>query len=192
MPAAAPVPYESVSADCPYAEWGPTIELIAPEINTIFTSSCLQTKGGTEARGITAQEFYARATNIHTVAYQLYSKDKAAFGNHLRFSWDHCSAHKSAEPDLALLPEQIVDLPKRSPDLHRVIESPHSRLHGAFRKALRADPRVRTVKDAIKLLQKVATDVITKDYIQKLVDGMPNTYRSVVQRGGDWAEKKYR
>jgi hypothetical protein len=51
---------------------------------------------------------------------------------------------------------------------------------------------VRTVKDAIKLLQKVSTDVITKDYIRKLVDGMPNTYRSVIKRGGDWAEKKYR
>lgn len=49
-----------------------------------------------------------------------------------------------------------------------------------------------TVKDAIRLLEKVAKEVITPKYIRKLVDSMPKTYDSVIKRKGDWAEKKYR
>ena len=156
------------------------------------SSPCLQTKGGTEAKGLTAQEFYAQATDIHAAAYKLYCNHKAAFGHQLRFSWDGASAHKSAAPDLDILPEQRAELPARSPDCHRVVETPHHMLHETFRKRLRQDPRVTTVKEAIKLLEKVAVDVITPEYIQALVDGMPDTYRSIIKRKGDWAEKKYR
>lgn len=48
------------------------------------------------------------------------------------------------------------------------------------------------MKEAINLLKKVAKEVITPEYIQSLVKGMPHTYQSVAERKGDWAEKKYR
>jgi hypothetical protein len=51
---------------------------------------------------------------------------------------------------------------------------------------------VRTVKAAIDLLKKVAEEVVTPKYIRSLVDSMPKTYRSIVERKGDWADKKYR
>lgn len=91
-----------------------------------------------------------------------------------------------------MLPDQVAELPARSPDLQRVIESPHNLLHNAFRKRLRENANVRTVMEAIPLLKKVAKEVITHKYIRSLIKGMPNTYLSVEKRKGDWAEKPYR
>ena len=91
-----------------------------------------------------------------------------------------------------MLPDQVAELPARSPDLHRVIESPHNLLHNAFRKRLRENANVRTVMEAVTLLKKVANEVITRKYIRNLVKGMRDTYLSVEERKGDWAEKPYR
>ena len=91
-----------------------------------------------------------------------------------------------------MLPDQVAELPARSPDLHRVIESPHNLLHNAFRKRLRENANVRTVMEAVTLLKKVANEVITRKYIRSLVKGMRDTYPSVEERKGDCAEKPYR
>lgn len=129
---------------------------------------CLQTKEGEAARGLTAQEFAARATAIHAVAHKLYAANPAAWGYQLRFSWDHCSAHEAARDDIDLLPEQVLDRPARSPDTHRVVETPHSLLHSKFKERLSRNPRIKDVTDAIRLLKQVAKDVCTPKYIQHL------------------------
>lgn len=121
-----------------------------------------------------------------------FAKQPDEFGHKLRFSWDSASAHKSAEPDLSILPEQILKPPAHSPDLQRAVEVPHSWIHKEFNKRLCEDGRVHTVKAAIDLLKRVASDVVTQNKIKKLVKGLPNTYKSVIAKGGDWADKRWR
>lgn len=161
----------------------------------LATNCCLprlQTKGNTDARGLTAQEYTAKACNIHHIAYDLFRRDPAEWGHQLRFSWDHASAHDAALPDIDLLPEQVLDIPVRSPDIHRVVESPHSIIHRTFVKRLAQDPRTTTVTQAIKLLQLVAEETVTKAYIQKLVKALPKTFWSIIENRGDWADKPFR
>lgn len=158
----------------------------------LHSTPCLQNKKGQAARGLTAQEFYARALGVRKAAWKEFSKEPEAFGHILRFSWDSASAHKSALPDINLLPEQFIRPPARSPDAQRVVESPHHLIHKAFDKRLAADPRIDTVEKAVRLLERVAHDVVTPEYIQKLVNSLRGTYNNIVERGGNWAEKAYR
>lgn len=136
---------------------------------------------------MTAQEFTARAQSLHKAAHEEFRKAPADFGYQLRFSWDSASAHKAAEHDIGLLAEQLVKPPVRSPDLQRPVEDPHSIIHREFKKRLASDRRIQTVADAVKLLQQVARDTVTKEYVRKLIDGLPDTYRSIIQNKGDWA-----
>jgi hypothetical protein len=158
----------------------------------VASNPCLQTKEGNEAQALTAQEAEARANATLAKARREYRKDPAAFGNKLRFSWDGASAHKAARDMIALLPEQFVDPPAHSPDLQRAVETPHSRIHKMFIKRLSVDPRIHSVQAAIKLLLEVAKDACDAKYIRKLYDSLPNTYRSILENKGNWAEKKYR
>lgn len=146
----------------------------------------LQTKRGAEAQGLTAQEFAARATVIHRAATAACSKDPAAWGYHVRFSWDHASAHDSALDDIDILPEQLLDRPTRSPDLHRVIETPFSEINKVFHKKWDRNPAMATVPQAIQLLYASAKKVCTPEYIQALCNALPKTYTDCIRRGGDW------
>ena len=85
-----------------------------------------------------------------------------------------------------------MDLPARSPDLHRVIETPFSKIKEAFTKELSLRPNVRTVGDAIKLLREVVGETVKPEYIQNLVKAVRKTYEDVVKRKGDWAGQPYR
>jgi hypothetical protein len=154
--------------------------------------ACLQTKGGTEAAGLTAQEADARFNAARDAARAAYKEHPESFGCKLRFSWDGASAHKAAEKDLPLLPGQLLKPPAHSPDLQRAIEIPHNLIHQEFAKRLADDGRVNTVKAALELLLRVVPDVITKKKVRKLVEGLPDTYRSIIKNKGDWADKRHR
>ena len=153
---------------------------------------CLQTKEGKEARGLTAQEFAHRAVDIHKAAFKEYVKDPAAWGYKLRFSWDGSSAHTSAQPDIDLLPPQIVLPPAGSADLQRAVETPFSLIKKSFKRRLAVEPRVRSVAQAVKLLAEVVEDVVTPEYVRSIIGSLPSTWLSVIEHGGDWAERAYR
>lgn len=125
-------------------------------------------------------------------SYNLYRRDPALFNYALMFSWDHCSAHESSLPDIDILPEQLLDIPPRSPDVHLVPEDAHSMIHRTFEKRLRDDERVHSVASAMRLLQKVADNVITAEYVKALVDKLPHTLRAIVEKKGDYVSKRYR
>lgn len=129
---------------------------------------------------------------IHKAAYKQYSKDPEAWGCKLRFSWDGSSAHTSAVDEIDLLPEQIVQPPAGSPDLQRAVESPFSVIKRTFKSRLATDPRVKSIATAVKLLESVVADVVTTEYIRAIIDDLSNTWRSVIERRGDWAEKAHR
>lgn len=141
---------------------------------------------------MTAQESYALAEAVLAQARADFRARPDRFGFKLRFSWDGASAHKSAEPDLSLLPDQLLRPPAHSPDIQRVIERPHSWIRKEFNKRLCHDTRVKTVAQAIKLLRRTVEDVVTKKKIRKLIDGMPQVYKDVIAHGGDWANKRWR
>jgi len=153
---------------------------------------CLQTKVGTVGKAMTAEESYYRFNAVRDEARTLYLKHKQEFGMQLRFSWDGLRAHSSTEPDLEVAEDQLVKPPPKSPDLQRAVEDAHAMIHREFKKRMAADRRVRSVTDAVLLLQRVVKDVVTQKYVRKLVDGLPETYRSVIERGGDWAGQGHR
>lgn len=141
---------------------------------------------------MTADEFTARAVAIHQTAHDQFRKDPAAFGSHLRFSWDSASAHISAEQDIDILPEQLVKPPVRSPDFQRPVEDTFSIVKREFNKRFASDPRVNTVKKAVGLLKRVVDEKVTPRLIKKLVDGLPATYRDVLAKGGQLAGQGHR
>lgn len=136
---------------------------------------------------MTGEEFTARAVAIYKVAHEQLRADPDAFGAKLRFSWDSASAHNSAEPDIDILPEQLVKPPVRSPDFQRPVEDTFSIVKREFNKRFASDPRVDTVKKAVKLLNRVVDEKVTPGLIKKLVGGLPATYRDVVAKGGQLA-----
>ena len=154
--------------------------------------ACLQTKTGTVGRAMTEQESYYRFNAVRDAAREQMQKHRAEFGYKLRFSWDNLRAHKSTEPDLEVQEDRLIKPPPKSPDLQRAVETPHAVIHREFKKRLAADRRVQSVTDAVDLLQRVVKDVVTVDHVRKLIDGLPETYRSVIERGGDWAAQGHR
>lgn len=154
--------------------------------------ACLQTKKKEDARGFTAMEATDRLTAVIKDARAAYRKHPDRFGFHLRFSWDAASAHNSAEADLPILAEQLLKPPAHSPDLQRCIEIPHSWVRKEFNQRLCADRGIKTVRAGIRLLKKVVKGMVTKTKVRKLVKGMPDTYRSIVAKKGDWADERRR
>lgn len=150
---------------------------------------CLQNKEGQEARGLTGQESLYKLERMRRKAHSLFCKRPQDFGFALRFSWDGASGHKSAEEDMTILREQIVHPPAKSPDIQRAIENPHSVIHREFNKRLSADRRIKCVADAVELLKKVVKDKVDIEHVRPLIDGLPETYRNIVLRHGDWAER---
>ena len=153
---------------------------------------CLQNKQGEEAHGLTAMEATDRMTAIISNARAAYRKHPDRFGFHLRFSWDSASAHTSSELDLPILPDQLLKPPAHSPDLQRCIEIPHAWIRKEFNQRLCADRRIKTVKAGIQLLKAVVKDAVTKYKVRKLVEGMPATYENIIDKKGDWADKRHR
>ena len=154
--------------------------------------SCMQTKEGNVARGLTAQDAAAEAVAIHRAAYTLYKGNPEAWGYQLRFSWDNASAHTAARDDIDLLPEQWLKLPAHSPDLHMVIERPHAWIKEAFAKELAKDPSIKSVKRGLSLLRDVVKQKVTVPRIRALIEELPLTYISVIANKGDWADKPHR
>jgi hypothetical protein len=147
----------------------------------------LQNKQGGVGRAMTAEESDYRFWQVRDAAQASFKNNPAKWGWQVRFSWDGLRAHESAEPDLQLSDDQLVKPPPKSPDLQRAVEDPHSMIHRQFKKRLAADRQVRSVTDAVKLLKNVVEDVVTRKYVRNLISGLPETYRSVIERGGDWA-----
>ena len=141
---------------------------------------------------MTAQEWYARVTAVQDKVKPFMHKHQSLFGNKLRFSWDAHSAHKSAHEDIPLADGQFIKPPAHSPDIQKGIELPHGWIHKEFNKRFAADKRVNTVKKAIKLLIQVVKDKVTKESVRKLIDSLPDTYRSIIKNKGGWADRRLR
>lgn len=152
----------------------------------------LQTVNGNEAVAECADEFQELFREVHAEAYDDFRRDPAEYGNRLTFSYDHASFHDAAEDQLDILPEQRAPLSPVSPDMHRVIETLIRRLKAAFFRALSRDPKVRTPEQARNLLLELASKIVTKEAVAKLVNSLPKTLESIIERGGNWAGKGLR
>lgn len=152
----------------------------------------LQTITGNEAVAECADEFQELFREVHADVWKDYKRDPAAYGNRLTFSYDHASFHDAAEDQLDILPEQRAPLSPVSPDMHRVPEILIRRLKALYYKRLSRDPKVRTPEQARNLLLEVASEVVTKEAVAKLVKAIPKTLESIIQEGGNWAAKGLR
>jgi nitrate reductase alpha subunit len=111
-------------------------------------------------------------TAAFPLGYVVYSLDKAT---------QHLAILRSL-PD-----RQKNEPPAHSPDIHKVIEHPLSPFNAAWYKEFTLDTKctsARTAMDkASEILHRTKADSIWKD-----IQTLPDTLRSVLHNGGDWAD----
>lgn len=112
----------------------------------------------------------------------------------IMFSHDNATFFTAAElPDEGLGEVWcVVNMPPKSPDLHKIVEHPIHPIKALFRKRftqlagkVKHDKAMDLLEDCVKEAVKtrsIAADVLT----------MPSTLRSVIKNGGDWADTPWR
>lgn len=103
-----------------------------------------------------------------------------------RYSWDNAAWHTRAH--LPFSSEEKLAIPPRSPDIHRVAEHPFHAVKSAFRHAFGHSRRVKSVKQAMKLLEDIVHEVVTPESVAADCAGIRATLASIIKNGGDWAD----
>lgn len=169
-----------------------------------MTSYCLllQTKKGETAKTITAAEFVECMKEIkdksekctHEDEHKKYYKKGGPY-----YSRDNAPWHAFANlQEVGIEPEDILQLPPNSPDMHKVIEKIINNTWRELHSYLLEHAEVTTAKDVVAAFQKAFANNIKVETVRKLVDGLPKTYRAIqasrMQGGseGDWPQAKYR
>ena len=138
---------------------------------------------------MTLDEFLELLGIVRPKAETLFNEAPELFGGKLRYSMDGASYHNGVEEYSVLPAGSIHRPPARSPDLHKPPEASIRRVKAAFRKAFTHDRRVCTPEQARRLLQKIAAEKLTPEYVRNLISKMNKTFASVVKKKGGWASR---
>lgn len=149
--------------------------------------ACLQTKDRVGvARGETAEEFEDNLSLVVGNATALQQDHPQWQHDGIRYSFDNAAFHTRAHLPFAL--EERLAIPPRSPDIHRVAEHPFHAVKSAFRAAFGRRRRVKSVKQAMRLLEDIVHEVITPESVAADCAGLRATLASIIKNGGDWAD----
>lgn len=167
------VPFHIKCCCCNAAEWIPWCP-------------CVQRKDGEAAVGLTQAEMAVLFAKLQREAQERSAGDPEAFPlGYMVWSLDHASAHAAI---LRQLPEAHKnDVSPHSPDMHKVVEHPINAFNRAWYPEFTADTRCTSCSAAMQLASTILNRT-TADSIWKDLQTLPDTLRSVIQRGGDWAE----
>lgn len=110
------------------------------------------------------------------------------------FSHDNATFFTAAE-----LPDEgfgevwrVVQMPSKSPDLHKIVEHPIHPIKALFRKKFTQLAGKVSSKNAMDLLEECVSEAVKARSIAADVLTMPSTLRSVIANGGDWADTPFR
>ncbi len=103
-----------------------------------------------------------------------------------RYSWDNAAFHTRAH--LHFSSEERLVIPPRSPDIHRVAEHPFHAVKSTFKKAFGRHRKVKSVKQAMRLLEDIVHEVVTPESIAADCAAIRATLASIIKNGGDWAD----
>lgn len=140
---------------------------------------------GEKARGPTGQEFLKDVISVAKKA----AEEKGI--RHPIFAFDSDSIHDLARE---VLPEdQVLRVPKWSPDFMRVIEHNHAYVVDAFEKLLNKKvARKYTPEEFQQFLKVTFYKVSTKEVVQKDIKADRELLKAVIANGGDYCEKPLR
>ena len=154
-------------------------------------SSLQRRRDGKPAKQETAEEFELHMRNIIAAvnaALPSYPEWEAVGGP--IYSMDNASWHTAA--NLGLSEAQILCIPPRSYDIHKVIEHPFGPIKRTFKTRFSRMRSVRTPKQAEKLLRQIVKETVTAEAISADVATMRDTLVNIIQKGGDLADPPYR
>lgn len=165
---------------------------------------CLQTKGGKEAKGPTAEEFKDFLLELQRRIAQILG-EPVAIASWLKrtggtptthppiFSMDNPSIHDSAvEVHIGKQWGNRFSLPVQSPDIHRVVERTHGRICSLFRDWLFETHEKLTPKQYAEKLQQIFHSTQWPDVFQNDLKTYPEMLQAVIDKEGAWPEKKFR
>lgn len=160
-------------------------QIVLPLAQSKAILGALQAKSGGVARGETAQEFEDHMALVAQNAQALCPifPPWRALGWKVSFdnaSW-HTHAHLPAEV-------QVLHIPTRSPDIHKVIEHPFGPIKRAFKSWYSQRRHVKTASQAMRLLRDVVTEVVKPDSVRNDCNTIRATLQSIIRNGGDWAD----
>lgn len=116
-----------------------------------------------------------------------------------RYSFDNASIHNMEDLEgLALDCHDRVELPAKSPDMHKVIEHVFGTLENAMQEALHDDPSLTRGHQYAALLRHLFKTRITPESVQKDIMSLYPLYRMLSRSksaggvGGDWPPARFR
>jgi hypothetical protein len=147
----------------------------------------LTIKGDKIAKSTTKQEF----TDIMKKLVKVARRKLARVDPTLKpmFSYDNNKIQKQAKlADMGISPEEKLELPAYSPDMHKVIEHVFAILKGQLQaEMLRNNPARLSPATAQHMVEVYLRHGISKEGIQKDVKSLPVTWHIICTGEGDWA-----
>lgn len=150
----------------------------------------MQKKDGTDAKGLTQEEFSRLMGQLMAEVESGAADDPTAFPlGYAIISLDNCKAHAAYQRAVeAISPDRLNRIPAHSPDIHKVVEHPLSPFNKHWYEEFSLDVKVkncyRSMELASEILRRTTAESIAND-----VASIPDTLRSIIANGGDWADK---
>lgn len=101
------------------------------------------------------------------------------------WSLDNAPAHLKLLRELPA--EELNLIPACSPDIHKAVEHPLAAFKRAWGKEFTADTRCKSCESAMALAAAILNRT-TPSSIEKDLNTLPDTMRSIVRHGGNWAD----
>lgn len=154
---------------------------------TLAALPCLQTKDGKGvAKGETAEEFEDMMALVSRQVEALQALHPKWAEEGAIYSWDNAAFHTRAH--LPALDDRRLVIPPRSPDIHKVIEHTFHPVKSGFRHAFGHRRKVKSVKQAMRLLQQVVGEVVDAESVSRDCLTVKQTLLSIIKNGGAWAD----
>lgn len=146
----------------------------------------LQKKDGAVAVGLARSEFAHLFAQVQRDVAALSADDPEAFPlGRVIWSLDNASAHMDIIRGLPSDQKNVI--PATSPDIHKVVEHPLNAFNNAWYPEFTASTRCTTCESSMTLAAEILRRT-TADSIWRDLQTLPDTLRSIIQHGGDWAD----
>lgn len=161
----------------------------------------MQKKNGERARGVTTEEWRDFMLELRAAVYGTLADEKKHAEWEQRtggtviacpplYSFDNPTIHTDPATlwELQIIPNLTrLELPPRSPDLHKVIEHSHAVICQRFQQWVNETSETWEMPGYCNVLRHLFYTKLTPTGIRKDVESLDKTFQAVVERGGERA-----
>ena len=146
------------------------------------------------ARGLTSMEFTEIMGKLKAASETPEHQAKLKRGERWLFSWDNDRVHTGADLEqVGITAEDRFPLPALSSDMHKVVENVHGWLAQQMQKWLEGkEDEELDVEECKKVLEGLFYDQYKREWIQKNVSSLKETYEAIVLADGGYPTAKHR